>query len=269
MMTMKISTRGGSLLAGLSVVFGAACGTAGTDSAASDVQTIEGELAAATSSATAASSVASDCFATFRTCKSAAGADVAACHTALEACLPAQAPKPSCDGDAGTPSLPPVGDAGAPRVHAEGDAGLHAHAQDGGMMGAHPGMGKGAKGADAGVGSLTESSDTDEASDEGGKGPMGGHGGRCEAPKVDAGKLGHCRDAATAAAATTTTTTMSTVESSHNKCMKDAFGDRIQKLCQKAAKLCADASAPQDICTRITAACATTTTTTTTVDAGA
>ncbi|MFM2420301.1 MAG: hypothetical protein RL385_5024 [Pseudomonadota bacterium] len=269
MMTMKISTRGSSLLAGLSVLLGAACGSTGSESAAADVQTIEGELAAATESATAASSVASDCFATYRTCKSAADADVAACRTALEACLPAEAPKPSCEGDAGTPSLPVAGDAGAPRVHAAGDAGMHTHAQDGGMMGGRPSVGKGVKDADAGVGSLTEDSDTDEATDEGGKGSKAGRGGRCEAPKLGAGKLGHCRDAATVAAAASTTTTMPTVESSHHKCMKDAFGDRIQQLCQKAEKLCADTTAPQDICTRITAACASSATTPTTVDAGA
>ncbi|MFM2420625.1 MAG: hypothetical protein RL385_5348 [Pseudomonadota bacterium] len=267
-MTMKISTRGSSLLAGLSVLFGAACGNTGGESAAADVQTIEGELAAATESATAASSVASDCFATFRTCKSAADADVAACRTALQACLPAEAPKPSCDGDAGTPSLADVGDAGAPRVRAAGDAGVRAPVQDGGMMGGRPSVGKGVKDADAGVGSLTEESDTDEATDEGGKGPGRGRGGRCEAPELGAGKLGHCRDAATAAAASVTTA-VPAVESSHNKCMKDAFGDRIQQLCQKAEKLCADTTAPQDICTRITAACASSATTTTTVDAGA
>lgn len=87
------------MIAGLvSLVAVTACGGS-VDTSADTASTQEQALTEAQSSYSDAKAAAEACFATFDTCKSATGADVATCETALHACLPKEAgPGPHCGG---------------------------------------------------------------------------------------------------------------------------------------------------------------------------
>lgn len=94
--------------------FVVACtGDAVTDSTVTAVSADEAQaLVGAQESFTAQKAEISACIATFETCKAAAGADEAACRTALHACLPdTPPPPPRCGGrpsrDGGPPPPPP------------------------------------------------------------------------------------------------------------------------------------------------------------------
>lgn len=71
----------------------------GTSSGGSDVASEEAALNGAQDSLASAKEQAKACFETFRSCREASDADVRACRDALNACLPADAPKPPhCGG---------------------------------------------------------------------------------------------------------------------------------------------------------------------------
>jgi hypothetical protein len=122
-----------SILASLACALGA-CGGATQSSLSGSATGEEAEaLLAASQSGASYDAQAEQCAQTFLTCVSGASANVAACKSALETCLPATPPPPpGCDGagDGGLPPPPPLGDDGGrpppapPRAAGQGDGGM-------------------------------------------------------------------------------------------------------------------------------------------------
>jgi hypothetical protein len=231
---MKITKiRGAASVARSALLVLAACGSeAASSGSSSDATTLEAELTAATESAGSAGTVASACFETFKGCASAAGADVASCKSELKACLPDTPPAPSCGAMSSSES-----DGGVARD--DGDAGESKRGRMGGHMAGMFGDGgvlaHGARG-DGGV-----AGDGDH--DRGERGP------RCRAPRLKDGALEKCRETAAASS------DPAAAQTAHASCVAHAFADRIGELCTKAETLCAEPTAPSDVCARVTSAC--------------
>ena len=120
----------------------AACGT----EAGVDVASETAALATAECDAQAAGVAVGACFATFKSCKAAAGAVEADCRAALDACLPEGLPQRArhgggCHADGGRPEGGPRGLFGPPRPSADG--GVRGH----GGRGGHRGHGEGPRGS--------------------------------------------------------------------------------------------------------------------------
>jgi hypothetical protein len=62
---------------------------------------------------------------------------------------------------------------------------------------------------------------------------------------------------ANAASGMATTGAMSSARSQHQHCVDDAFASALESLCDKATAMCAQASAPADVCNRVATACTT------------
>ena len=102
--------RASLILAAVPFALVTACGSgATTDSAQTAVTADEGQALRGAQESYASQKVENDtCFAAFDTCKSAAGADLAACRTALQSCLPdTPPPPPRCGGRDGQGGPPP------------------------------------------------------------------------------------------------------------------------------------------------------------------
>jgi hypothetical protein len=233
---MKIpKIHGAALTARSALLVFAACGSEAAGGS-TDATTLEAELTAATESAGSAGSVASACFETFKGCASAAGADVASCKSELKACLPDAPPAPSCGGMSSSES-----DGGVARD--DGDAAEPKRGRSGGRMGDHmAGMF-----GDGGV--LTHGSRGDGGFDGDGHHDRAERGPRCRAPHLEDGALGKCRETAAASS------DAAAAQTAHARCVAHAFADRIGELCTKAETLCAEPTAPSDVCARVTAAC--------------
>ena len=223
-----------STIAGfVSIATLAAC-SAGADTTAATDTTTEQALTEAQSSYADAHVAAEACFATFDSCRSAAGADLVACKTALAACLPEQAgPGPHCGPPRKGPGPGGAGCEGGPPKDGEpgGDPGPPPPPKDGEMNGPPPGGGPGG--------------------DSGGKEPPG----FCKkVPLPPPPELRACKD-------TLDTCVVAGADNkacfdAHHACVKAAFDAAFQKLCANKDAICADTSAPADACARVTKQCA-------------
>jgi len=116
--------RASFLFAAAPVVFVFACnGDTTTDSTVTAVTADEAQALRGAQESYASNKTEIDaCVATFEACKSAAGADLAACHTALQACLPdTPPPPPRCGGRDGKGGPKPPHADGAPCPSGSGD----------------------------------------------------------------------------------------------------------------------------------------------------
>lgn len=221
----------------------AACGGASTGEVASIESALteaESELTGAEDSLAAAKETADACFGEYKACETAEGPGHAACRSALEACLPEDAPTPGRCG---------------PHPGRRGDAGA--------LDGTRPPPPPDGEVADGELPPPPPPSGEVEGRGEGGVRPPHAEGERhrrhrCAPPPIPRERLGACRDEAGAAARASDGG--EEASGKHARCVDAAFGDRLGALCAKAAELCKDPAAPADICARVTDACASRTT---------
>lgn len=227
-------------LFGASTIAALAAGCGGTSTGDATTLTsalteAEGELTGAEDSLAAAKAEAEACFAEHRACESAEGADHAACRTALEACLPEDAPTPGRCG----PHRGPRG--------VRGDGGA--------LDGTRPPPPEDEEGSIEDGDRPPPPPPGDEAGDGDVRPPRPeGERHRCAPPPIPRERLGACRDEASAAVRSSADG--EAASGRHARCVEAAFGARLDELCAKASELCKDPAAPADICARVTEACA-------------
>lgn len=215
--------------------FAAGCGGSATEVDTSGLSTTEDSLTAAQDSLASAEEQARACFDTFKTCNES-GQTKDVCKEALKSCLPADAPRPRRCG-------PPPGDGGAPPPRGEGERRGEGDRPPPPSGSAQP---------------PPPPRDDRDAQDGGAEGHHGGrgHGGRhCGPPPVKRERLEACRTSAEGSVAQGEND--DNAREAHRRCVRDAFSGEIGALCQEAKSACANPNAPQDICSRITEACAT------------
>jgi hypothetical protein len=209
-----------------------------------DLTTAALDITDALDSQTAAQTQSSDCFAEFKACKEAVGGDAKACSDTLKECLPDEAPRSRrCEVGDGGRDRDDDADEDADEASDEDidsdERADEAASPDGGIR----------RGRDKG---------RDHGSADGGvKADHGKHHGKghgCGRPAIAADRFRVC----TASSTSNVTQGMDSAQAgtAHKACVKQAFDERIESLCEKAEKLCTRTDAQSDVCTEIAAACA-------------
>lgn len=219
------------------------CGGEGSSNS-DDLTTAALDITDALDSQTAAQTQTSDCFAEFTACKEAVGGDAKACSDTLRECLPDQAPRSRrCE----------VGDGGRDRDDDADEDADETTDEDGDT----DEVADEATSPDGGVRRLRDKGRGHGSADGGVKADHGRHHGRghgCGRPAIAADRFRAC----TASSTSSVTQGMDSAQagSAHNACVKHAFDERIEALCEKAEKLCTRADAQADVCAEISTACA-------------